>query len=231
MSDLHSEANLHEQFNEGQVAPLWRLPMEQKEFSSWSGTIFNGSVDRPSNQFNSFSHEAAPKTGADLQQQDADIFDVAYKKGWEDGQAAIADEQADNGDAAETLCKAIGRLNDLYSRESFQFILQAIESLFRRCAELAVPDQKLLQIWATQLAETIDQDQKGATLMLHPDDLALIDQESCKIPLAADDTMMRGNLKLSHSGGWIEKGSEVVLDELRSLIDEFSTDGPDESHG
>lgn len=231
MSDLHFEANLHEQLNEDQVTPLWRLPMEQKEFSSWTGNVFDESVDGRSSQFNSFSQEEAPKTGAELQQQDADIFDVAYKKGWEDGQAAIVNEQADNGNAAETLANAIGRLNNLYSRESFQFILQAIESLFRRCAELAVPDKELLQIWATQLAETVDRDQKGATLMLHPDDLALIDEKSCKIPLAADETMMRGNLKLKHSGGWIEKGSEVVLDELRSLIDEFSTDGPDGTHG
>ncbi len=231
MSDLHSEANLHQQMKNDDVSPLWRLPMEQKEFSSWSGNFPGDSVGGPSNQFSGLSPNQPPMTGSELQQQDADIFDVAYKKGWEDGQAAIADDQAGNSNAAEELSAAIGRLNDLYSRGSFEFILKAIESLFRRCAELAVPDEKLLQAWATQLADTVDEDQKGATLVLHPDDLTLIDPECCKVPLSADETMLRGNLKLSHSGGWVEKGSEVVLDELRALIDEFSTDCSDAHHG
>ncbi|MEP2988241.1 MAG: hypothetical protein ABJN65_05435 [Parasphingorhabdus sp.] len=231
MSDLHSEANLHEQMKNDDVAPLWRLPMEQKEFSSWSGNLSGDAIDGHSGQFNGLSPNIPPTTGAELQQQDADIFDVAYKKGWEDGQAAIADDEADNSNAVGELSAAIGRLNDLYSRGSFEFILKAIESLFRRCAELAVPDEKLLQAWATQLAETVDEDQKGATLVLHPADLILIDPEECKVPLSADETMLRGNLKLSHSGGWVEKGSEVVLDELRALIDEFSTDYSAANHG
>ncbi|GAB5486465.1 MAG: hypothetical protein Pars2KO_00350 [Parasphingorhabdus sp.] len=230
MSDLFTESNLHEQVRRDDVAPLWRLPMEQKEFSSWSGNLTEGHNNDPSQPFGSFSDVDTPTIGADLQQQDADIFDVAYKKGWEDGQEAKTKEQSENGNAAEQLSAAIGKLNDLYSRGSFEFILKAIESLFRRCAELAVPDRKLLQTWATQLAETIDQDQKGATLVLHPDDLKLIDQESCKIAMSADDKMLRGNLRLSHSGGWIEKGSEVVLDELCALIDEFSTQHPETNH-
>ena len=68
----------------------------------------------------------------------------------------------------------------------------------------------------------MDQDQKGVTLVLHPDDVELIDSTVCKLALRSDEAMQRGNLKLSHSGGWIEKGSAVVLDELRTLIDEFS---------
>ena len=79
----------------------------------------------------------------------------------------------------------------------------------------------MLQAWALQLAEAVDQDQKGVTLVLHPDDVELIDQDICKLPLRGDDTLLRGNLRLSHSGGWVEKGSEVVLDELRTLIEEF----------
>ena len=96
------------------------------------------------------------------------------------------------------------------------------KTLFKRCSELAVPDPVLLQAWAMQLAELVDQDQKGVTLVLHPDDVGLIDTTMCKVAVRGDAAMLRGNLKLSHSGGWIEKGSAVVLDELRTLIDEFS---------
>lgn len=230
MSDLFSEANLHEQVSKDEVAPLWRLPMEQKEFSSWSGNFSGGPNETPVDQFSSYAQPETTTTVADLHQQDADIFDVAYKKGWEDGQAAMTDEQADNQAAVDQLSAALGKLDDLHSSGSYEFILRAIESLFRRCAELAVPDEKLLQAWATQLADTIDRDQKGATLFLHPDDVALIDPELCKIALSADENMLRGNLKLSHSGGWIEKGSEVVLDELRTLIDEFTAEPSGASH-
>jgi len=121
-------------------------------------------------------------------------------------------------------------LNDLYSTGSFALILNAIESLFRRCSELAVPDPQLLQAWTTQLSDKIDQDQKGASLSLHPDDLKLIDQNLCKLPLRGDPSMLRGNLKLNHAGGWIEKGSETVLDELRALIDEFRGEQADAGH-
>ena len=82
-----------------------------------------------------------------------------------------------------------------------------------------------------KLAELVDQDQKGASLVLHPDDIGLIDKDICKLPLRGDEKMLRGNLKLSHSGGWVEKGSEVVLDELRVLIDEFSDEQPETKRG
>ncbi|MEH6756221.1 MAG: hypothetical protein V7676_01770 [Parasphingorhabdus sp.] len=222
MSDLHAEQNLHRALGNDEVVPLWRMPVEQKEFSAWSGSVSPEAPSSANHQFQSFD-EAEPVSGSTISGNvDDDIFEAAYRKGWEDGQAALAAEQEANVQASAVLADAIKYLNDLYSTGSFALILNAIESLFRRCSELAVPDQQLLQAWAVQLADKIDQDQKGASLILHPDDMALIDQDVCKLPLRADPSMMRGNLKLSHAGGWIEKGSEVVLDELRGLIDEFS---------
>lgn len=225
MSDLHSEQNLHNPSQNDEVVPLWRMPMEQKEFSAWSGNL----TPEPGSgqQFQNFGGSDATGNRAPADGGEEDIFEAAYRKGWEDGQAALATEQETDNQAAAVLADAITYLNDLYSTGSFALILNAIESLFRRCSELAVPDQVLLQAWATQLADKIDQDQKGASLVLHPDDLQLIDQDLCKLPLRADPSMLRGNLKLSHAGGWIEKGSEVVLDELRALIDEFSGQQPD----
>lgn len=229
MSDLGSEQNLHNAMQNDEVVPLWRMPMEQKEFSAWSGSLTPESNAGSGHQFQSFSGSgtAGQASAADGEE---DVFEAAYRKGWEDGQAALVAERSVDDQAAATLADAIRYLNDLYSTGSFSLILTAIESLFRRCSELAVPDQVLLQAWATQLADKIDQDQKGATLMLHPDDIALIDQNECKLPLRADPSILRGNLKLSHAGGWIEKGSEVVLDELRGLIDEFSGQQPGVGH-
>ena len=218
MSNPASAGNL----GNGEVVPLWRTTSEQRQFSSWSSGLGDGGGSSNDGGFSGL-------TGRDLQDdlssfdgEDGDIFSVAYKKGWEDGQAAITDEHATSSQQTSALADAILHLNDLSSRGSYTFILAAVESLFRRCAELAVPDPALLQAWAQQLAELVDQDQKGVKLLLHPDDVGLIDSDKCKLPLRADPSMLRGNLKLSHSGGWIEKGSEVVLDELRTLIDEFS---------
>lgn len=244
MSDLQFEERLHhglptsrESRNDGptgDVVPLWPMSVEQKEFSAWSGSIM---VDRGarSSHFQSFDEPVAPEQLAPepvtpVTDIEPDIFEVAYRKGWEDGQAALAEEQAADGQAAGVLAEAILHVNDLYSTGSFSLILNAIESLFRRCSELAKPDPLLLQAWAVQLADRIDQDQKGASLVLHPDDLKLIDQDMCKVPLRADPAMLRGNLKLNHAGGWIERGSETVLEELRTLIDEFS-EQPGTSHG
>lgn len=230
MSDLHSEQNLHNALQNDDVVPLWRMPIEQKEFSAWSGNLTPETGSGSSHQFQSFGGSDAAGNMKSAGGSEDDVFEAAYRKGWEDGQAALAAEQEADNKAAAILADAITCLNDLHSTGSFALILNAIESLFRRCSELAVPDQVLLQAWATQLADKIDQDQKGASLVLHPDDLQLVDQDLCKLPLRADPSMLRGNLKLSHSGGWIEKGSEVVLDELRALIDEFSGQQSDTEH-
>lgn len=230
MSDLHTEQTLRGDMPQGDVVPLWRSPVEQKEFSAWSGILSADTASGTAHQFQSLDEPVAAEPATPPEAVEPDIFEVAYRKGWEDGQVALAAEQAAEEQAATVLAEAIHYLNDLYSTGSFALILNAIESLFRRCSELAVPDPQLLQAWAAQLSDKIDQDQKGASLSLHPDDLKLIDQNLCKLPLRADPSMLRGNLKLNHAGGWIEKGSETVLDELRALIDEFSGEQPDAGH-
>ena len=234
MSDLHFEQNLHHSSpNAGRsadVAPLWRMAVEQKEFSAWSGNLSAEPNIASGHQFQSFNEPGPAEAIISGNEIEPDIFEVAYRKGWEDGQAALVEEQAAESQAGGALAEAIHYLNDLYSSGSFALILNAIESLFRRCSELAMPDPLLLQAWAVQLADKIDQDQKGASLVLHPDDLKLIDKDLCKLPLRADPLMLRGNLKLTHAGGWIERGSETVLDELRALIDEFSGQLPVTGH-
>ena len=207
----------------GNVAPLWRTASDQSQFNSWaSGLNAKEGQGKPTG-FSSFSPSDRSDGPVSSANADGDIFDVAYKKGWEDGQAAFVEHQSEAGQARDALADALAHVNDLSSAGSSGFILEAVESLFRRCAELAVPDPALLRAWSAQLADLVDQDQKGVTLVLHPEDLALIDTDACKLALRGDETMLRGNLRLSHSGGWIEKGSAVVLDELRALIDEFSS--------
>ena len=217
-----SDPNLANSFGKGDVVPLWRTTTEQRQFSAWTCGLGADGGDGGSDRFSGFSGSGLPENSMPNGEQDADIFSVAYKKGWEDGQAASADEHTSSNQESDALADAIQHLNDLSSQGSFAFILSAVEALFKRCAELAVPDPDLLHAWALQLAGLVDQDQKGVTLVLHPDDVSLIDSNICKLPLRGDKSMLRGNLKLSHSGGWIEKGPEVVLDELRTLIDEFS---------
>lgn len=218
MSDL----NPAETLEYGEVVPLWRMATEQGQFSSWASGLGAEDNNSSGDGFTSFVGRTPPEKTEPAVDQNADIFDVAYKKGWEDGQTALAEEHAASNQNRDALADAIQHLNDLSSPDSYAFILSAVESLFKRCSELAIPDPALLQAWASQLAELVDRDQKGTTLVLHPDDIDLIDKDICKLPLRGDETMLRGNLKLSHSGGWIEKGSGVVLDELRTLIDEFS---------
>lgn len=217
MSDLH----ITPASADNEVVPLWRTTPEQRQFSSWTdGTDTAGNDDGIDSSFG-FSVKRPSENLMPSVDQNADIFDVAYKKGWEDGQSASLEEQLEAKQVGDKLAEAIQQLNSLSSVGSFEFILSAVESLFRRCAELAVPDPDLLQAWAMQLAELVDQDQKGVTLVMHPDDVGLIDTNICKLRLRGDEMMLRGNLKLSHSGGWIEKGSSVVLEELQALIDEF----------
>ncbi|MEP3227117.1 MAG: hypothetical protein ABJO01_14155 [Parasphingorhabdus sp.] len=222
MSELHSAPNSQHPLSVDDVVPLWQMPIEQKEFAAWTQDLHPEKIAQSDAQFQSFSGVDSDGGGSSHGGQDDDIFEAAYRKGWEDGQAALAGEQTANEQATAKLADAIQHVNDLYSTGSFSLILTAIEDLFRRCSELAVPDPILLQAWATQLADKVDQDQKGASLSVNPDDLGLIDQNNCKLPITGDSQMLRGNIRLNHAGGWIEKGSEIVLDELRGLVDEFS---------
>ncbi len=211
---------------QNEVVPLWRMPMEQKDFAAWSRQL--GSGDAAANGFARYA-EPDPADAAAPQERppsgDAEIFDIAYKKGWEDCEAALAEEKAVNDDACQRLTDALQHITTLQSAGSYEFILQAVEQLFERCAAATAPERETLQAWAQLLASYVDQDQKSASLLLHPDDLELIDKKSIGLPLLADDRLPRGNLRLSHAGGWIEKGSAVVLDELRNLIDEIHEGG------
>ena len=207
-----------------EVVPLWRLPMEQKQFAAWSGQLGDDAETQPksSTRFSGDEPTAAASPAAqESGSSEANIFDVAYKKGWEDCEAAIAEENQSNDAACQSLTQALQRITSLQSTGSYEFILRAVEQLFQRCAESALPDPALLQSWAGQLAEYVDADQQSGYLELHPDDLPLIDAESVALPLRAASDLPRGNVRVSHSGGWIEKGSAVVLDELRGLIDEI----------
>ena len=117
MSDL----NPAETLEYGEVVPLWRMATEQGQFSSWASGLGADGNNSNGASFTGFVGRTPPEKTEPAVDKNADIFDVAYKKGWEDGQAALAEEQAASNQNRDALADAIQHLNDLSSPDSFEF--------------------------------------------------------------------------------------------------------------
>ena len=74
------------------------------------------------------------------------------------------------------------------------------------------------------LAELVTRDMRGSTLHLHPEDLKLLGDAECALVLTPDATVRRGTVSLNHADGWIEQGTQPMLDALQGLIDDLEGD-------
>ncbi|MEL6874971.1 MAG: flagellar biosynthetic protein, partial [Pseudomonadota bacterium] len=74
---------------------------------------------------------------------------------------------------------------------------------------------------AEKLGNLIQDGMRDATLHVHPEDLNLFGEFECGVNVTADPVLMRGTLRLVHGDGWIEQGSQPLLDELQAMLDEM----------
>jgi flagellar assembly protein FliH len=157
--------------------------------------------------------------GPSIDQQIAD----AYHQGVADGQKAVLDTAELDAIAASQLALAIENLKPQLSDTICISLMRAIKALLERSTGFHQPDEDILRQHCETLAKLVTKDMSAASLHLHPDDLAMLGDTEHGLPLHADASLRRGTLRLAHGDGWIEQGTQPLLDELQNLLDQIET--------
>ncbi len=148
----------------------------------------------------------------------------AYDQGVADGIAqAQAEMQASDG-ATQALAQAIIALRPQLSQGLCAMLLHAMKQMLERSSGFAEPDAAVLEKHCRSLATLVTRDMRGSTLHLHPDDLKLLGDAECGLVLTPDASIRRGTVSLNHADGWIEQGTQPMLDALQGLIDDLEGD-------
>jgi flagellar assembly protein FliH len=141
-----------------------------------------------------------------------------YALGFADGQQMAA--QAFDIERA-ALMKLIASADALLSEPSEELAVligEAVERLVSEIIGNAPVDRDWLNIHARRAADMVAECDSARTMWVHPDDLPLIDSNLISLTLMADPEAERGSIRIDCSTGWIEHGTALYLDELRTEL-------------
>lgn len=157
------------------------------------------------------------KVAPNVQYEDAPEADQ-YALGFEEGQqmatAAFEIERA-------ALMKLIANANALQSEPSEELAVligEAVDGLVSEIIGNAPVDRDWLNIHARRAADMVAECDSARTMWVHPSDLPLIDSNLISLTLMADPEAERGSIRIDCSTGWIEHGTALYLDELRTEL-------------
>jgi flagellar assembly protein FliH len=161
-----------------------------------------------------------PMLGAVATVEDRDDAPIAdlYALGFEEGQQ-MASQAAEIERAA--LMKLIASASALQSEPSEELAVLIGEAVDRLVSEIigkASIDRDWLNTHAKRAADMVAECDAARTMWLHPDDLPLIDSNLISLTLMADPEAERGSIRIDCSTGWIEHGTALYLDELRTEL-------------
>lgn len=213
---------------EAQFMPVWQMQVPVSAFRP--SPIFASMEEFASAE----NHQPPPDFGqeddfdtdliADEGPSQDELLVQAYEQGVADGIAqAQAELQASEG-ATEALAQAITALRPQLSQGLCALLLHAMKEMLERSSGFAEPDAAVLEKHCRSLAALVTRDMRGSTLHLHPDDLKLLGDAECGLVLTPDPSIRRGTVSLNHADGWIEQGTQPMLDALQGLIDDLEGD-------
>ncbi len=146
-------------------------------------------------------------------------IDDPYQRGFEAGSATAAEVFEAERERLIALLEACEAFQSEASDELAILIAETVTTLVASCVGQARIDADLLVTRARRAAALIASADREQTLHLHPEDLLMIEGVDLPLTLVADDSMMRGSVRIGCSAGWVEDGTSVFLDALRKELD------------
>jgi flagellar assembly protein FliH len=144
----------------------------------------------------------------------ADLYALGFDEGQQMAAQAFEIERA-------ALMKLIASANTLQSEPSEELAVligEAVERLVSEIIGTAPIDRDWLNTHAKRAADMIAECDSARTMWVHPDDLPLIDSNLISLTLMADPQAERGSIRIDCSTGWIEHGTALYLEELRTEL-------------
>ena len=141
-----------------------------------------------------------------------------YMRGFDEGQQVAATAFAIERAALMKLIASADALVPEPSEELAALIGETVERLVSEIVGKAAVDRDWLTLQAKRAASLVAECDAARTMWLHPDDVALIDAAAIDLTIMADPTAQRGSIRIDCSAGWIEHGTALYLEDLRTEL-------------
>ncbi|WP_373488501.1 hypothetical protein [Blastomonas sp.] len=213
--------------DEAQFLPVWDVQQASSSFrpsplfSAMSAFVGNRDATAPQEDADNVAFDDLPLEDdtPDIEAQIADAYRIGHADGVEQ---ARAEQQASDA-ATLALASAITALRPQLSESLCAMLLGAMKAMLERSSGFTAPDAAVLERHVASLAALVTKDMRGAALHVHPADLELLGDAECGLVLTPDTSLRRGTVSLNHADGWIEQGTQPMLDALQGLIDDMES--------
>jgi flagellar assembly protein FliH len=142
----------------------------------------------------------------------------AFARGLEQGRRTVELELAGEREALLQLVQSCDALEPQAAGPMATLVLATVERLVRDIAGAVAIDGTLLAERAAALAGHIAGD-SAAVLVLHPDDVSLIDIDRLEISVETDSALARGTVQARAGDARFEDGVQAALARLRAQMD------------
>lgn len=160
--------------------------------------------------------------GADAPEAAIDLGAVraeSFAQGFEEGRRTVELEVAAEREALRKLAEALEALRPEPAGPLAALLAETVDRLVRQIVGEVDVDPELLMRRAETAAALIGEELAPTRLLVHPDDVALLDAARIPVPVVGDASLVRGTVALESAGGWLEDGPAVRLDRLRAALD------------
>jgi flagellar assembly protein FliH len=137
---------------------------------------------------------------------------------WDEGRMAAAQEWEDERSAMLTLIAAAQALQPEPSEELAALIAETVLLLVSDIVGQVEVDRDGLLRRAKRAAAQIGECDNARVLLAHPQDVALLADANLSLTIMADPLAEPGSIRIDCSPGWIEHGTSIYLDSLRSEL-------------
>jgi flagellar assembly protein FliH len=156
----------------------------------------------------------APMVATEAPSPEVDLYATGFAAGQQMATESFAIERA----GLMQLIASAEALRPEPSEELAVLISEAVERLVRQIIGNAPIDRDWLGAHAKRAADMVAECDAARTMWVHPDDLELIDSNQIGLTLMPDPAAQRGSIRIDCSSGWIEHGTALYLEELRSEL-------------
>ena len=141
-----------------------------------------------------------------------------FAQGFEEGRRATNEAFSTERAALLRLVESAAALQPEPSEELAMLIGETVYRLVTDIVGQVDIDRECLSRRATAAAGLVAECDNARTLCVNPDDLALLEGLRTDLTLAGDASLARGDVRIDCSAGWIEHGTTLYLDALRSEL-------------
>lgn len=141
-----------------------------------------------------------------------------FAQGFEEGQRAARETFIAERAALQRLVESANALQAEPSEELAMLIGETVYRLLTDIVGQAEIDRDGLMRRAEACTALIAECDNARTLHVNPADLPLLEGMQTSLSIAGDPALSRGDIRIDCSAGWIEHGTSLYLDALRSEL-------------